>query len=75
MNCSAALVTRMKSTPWNGSPVNDPCKRSRRSSAIGSYGRILTVLTCPDLLDEGFMEEDEDSDEVLEESWTPRFRR
>ena len=38
---------------------------------LGSYGRILTVLTCPDL-DE---DEDEDSDEALEESWTPRFRR
>ena len=42
---------------------------------LGSYGRVLTVLTCPDLLDEGFTEEDEDSDEALEESWTPRFRR
>ena len=38
---------------------------------LGSYERILTVLTCPDLLDEGFMDEDEDSDEALEESWTP----
>ena len=42
---------------------------------LGRYGRVLTVLTCPDLLDEGFMEEEEDSDEALEESWTPRFRR
>ena len=42
---------------------------------LGSYERILTVLTCPDLLDEGFMDEDDDSDEALEESWTPRFRR
>ena len=42
---------------------------------LGSYGRVLTVLTCPDLLDESSMEEDEDSDEALEESWTPRFRR
>jgi len=42
---------------------------------LGSYGRVLTVLTCPDLLDEGFTEEDEDSDEALEESWTPRFQR
>ena len=42
---------------------------------LGSYDRVLTVLTCPDLLDEGFTEEDEDSDEALEESWTPRFRR
>ena len=38
---------------------------------LGSYGRILTVLTCPNL-DEN---EDEDSDEALEESCTPRFRR
>ena len=41
---------------------------------LSSYERVLTVLTCPDLLDEGFMDEDDDSDEVLEESWTPRFR-
>ena len=40
---------------------------------LGSYGRILTVLTCPDLIDDDYM--DEVSDEALEESWTPRFRR
>ena len=39
---------------------------------LGSYGRVLTVLTCPDLVNE---DADEDSDEALEESWTPRFRR
>ena len=37
---------------------------------LGSYGRVLTVLTCPDLMDD-----DEDSDEALQERWTPRFRR
>ena len=42
---------------------------------LGSYGRVLTVLICPDLVDEAYMDEDEDSDEALEESWTPRFRR
>ena len=42
---------------------------------LGSYGRVLTVLTCPELLDEGFMEEDEESDEALEDRWTPCFRR
>lgn len=42
---------------------------------LGSYERVLTVLTCPDLVDEVYMDEDEDSDEALEESWTPRFRR
>ena len=40
---------------------------------LGSYGRILTVLTCPDPIDDDYM--DEISDEALEESWTPRFRR
>ena len=40
---------------------------------LGTYGRILTVLTCPDLIDDDYM--DEVSDEALEESWTPRFRR
>ena len=42
---------------------------------LGSYERVVTVLTCPCLVDEVYMEEDEDSDEALEEKWTPRFRR
>jgi hypothetical protein len=36
---------------------------------LGSYGRTLTVLCGIELPDK------EDSDEALEESWTPRFRR
>ena len=40
---------------------------------LGSYGRVLTVLTYPDLINDDCM--DEVSDEALEESWTPRFRR
>lgn len=43
--------------------------------ALGSYGRILTLLTLPEFLDEGLMEEDEASEEALAESWTPAFRR
>ena len=42
---------------------------------LGSYGRVLTVITCPNLVREDYMDADEDSDEALEESWTPRFRR
>jgi Zn-dependent peptidase ImmA (M78 family) len=42
---------------------------------LGSYGRTLTVLTCPSLVDETYQEEDDDSDEGLEERWTPRFRK
>ena len=42
---------------------------------LGSYGKTLTVLTCPSLLNETHQDEDEDEDAYLEERWTPRFRR
>ena len=38
---------------------------------LGSYGRTLTVLT----VDEMYGYEEEDEEETLIESWTPRFRR
>lgn len=42
---------------------------------LGSYGKTLTILTCPSLQDD-LEEEDEGEDEAsLVESWTPRFRR
>ena len=40
---------------------------------LGSYNRILTVLTCPGILDETFMDEDFDSDEALEGRWAPHL--
>lgn len=42
---------------------------------LGSYGRTLTVLTCPGIEDEVYGYEDEDDEERLTESWTPKFRR
>ena len=39
---------------------------------LGRYGKTLTVLTCPSLVDETYYDEDENPD--LEERWTPRFR-
>lgn len=42
---------------------------------LGSYGKTLTVLTCPSLVDETYQDEDEDEDADLEERWTPRFRK
>lgn len=42
---------------------------------LGSSGRALTILTCPEILDKGFVDEDEESDEAMEERWRPRFRR
>jgi Zn-dependent peptidase ImmA (M78 family) len=40
---------------------------------LGAFGRVLTVLTCSEERDDRFGEE-EDEDELLEKSWTPRFR-
>lgn len=40
---------------------------------LGTYGKTLTVLTCS--LDDDEIYTDEDEDEDLVESWTPRFRR
>lgn len=44
---------------------------------LGSYGKTLTVLTCESVVDETYrdeVEDDEDEDELIE-SWTPRFKR
>ena len=38
---------------------------------LGAYGKVLTVLSCSEAPDE---DEQEDEDD-LEESWTPRFRK
>ena len=58
---------------WIGGRRSVPAREE--AVALGSYDRVLTLLTCSDLLDGSFMDEDEDSDEALEESWTPSFRR
>jgi hypothetical protein len=42
---------------------------------LGAYGKTLTVLTCPSLLDETYQEEDGEDEEDLADRWTPRFRR
>lgn len=44
---------------------------------LGSYGKTLTVLSCPALVEETFRDDDEEDedDEDLVERWTPRFKR
>lgn len=43
---------------------------------LGEYGKTLTILACPSLVDEAYQdEEDDDGEDELIESWTPRFRR
>ncbi|MBS0234242.1 MAG: ImmA/IrrE family metallo-endopeptidase [Proteobacteria bacterium] len=41
---------------------------------LGSYGRTLTVLTCPGIEEEAYGSEEDDEDKLIE-SWTPRFRK
>lgn len=40
---------------------------------LGGYGKALTVLTCPSLVDETYQEDDGEDD--LVERWTPKFQR
>ena len=40
---------------------------------LGSYGRTLTVVTCPALESESYGYDESDGEEELIESWTPKF--
>lgn len=42
---------------------------------LGDYGRTLTLLTCPGIEDEVYGYNDDDDEDRLIESWTPRFHR
>ena len=42
---------------------------------LGSYGKTLTILHCPSLVDEAYQDDDDEDDDDLVERWTPRFRR
>ena len=61
------------STGWAGDRVY---RIEEEVIGLGSYGRTLTVLTCGQLsTDWDLVEDDEDDEEKLVKSWTPRFRR
>jgi hypothetical protein len=42
---------------------------------LGSYGKTLTVLTCPSLQDESRGDDEGEEERDLVDRWTPRFRR
>jgi len=42
---------------------------------LGSYGKTLTILSCPSLQDQADDEDEGEDEASLIESWTPRFRR
>ena len=45
---------------------------SEEAIGLGRYGKTLTVLSSSEI---GEDESDEDDEDALIESWTPRFRR
>ena len=57
---------------WLGGSKSAPAKEE--VVGLGSYGRTLTILHCPTLVDQTYQDDEEDEDD-LEERWTPRFRR
>lgn len=50
-------------------------KANEQVIGLGSYGKTLTVLTCPSVQDETYADAAADDEESLVERWTPRFRR
>lgn len=48
---------------------------SEETVGLGAYGKVLTVLTSQTIGQDSGPDEDEDDEESLIESWTPRFRR
>ena len=42
---------------------------------LGSYGKTLTVLTCPSLAEETYQEDDAEDEESLSDRWAARFQR
>lgn len=55
---------------WLGGTKSYPA--NEEIIGLGSYGKTLTVLSCNVDVDEAYADEDEDDD--LVDSWTPRFR-
>ncbi|GAC1564032.1 MAG: hypothetical protein NVS2B5_29860 [Beijerinckiaceae bacterium] len=49
--------------------------RDNASIGLGYYGKVLTILVAPELGSDGEMDDDDEGDSDLIESWTPRFRQ
>lgn len=58
---------------WLGGTKSVPA--TEEVVGLGAYGKTLTVVTCPSLVDQTYQdEEDEDEDDFVDR-WTPKFRR
>ena len=48
---------------------------SEESVGLGHYGKVLTILVAPELGSDREMDDDDEEESDLIESWTPRYRR
>lgn len=69
---SERLEAEIDITDWLGGRRS--IQATEEVIGLGSYGRTLTVLTCPSLVDETYRDEDGDEEDLVDR-WTPRFRR
>ena len=58
---------------WLGGDHSSPAMEE--VIGLGSYGKTLTVLTCLSLQDETYKDDDEEDEDSLIDSWTPRFHK
>jgi hypothetical protein len=52
-----------------------PMGATEQVLGLGRYGKTLTVLTCPGLVEETYDEDDGDDEVQLMQRWEPKFRR
>ncbi|BDW94334.1 hypothetical protein MACH10_00190 [Thalassospira tepidiphila] len=58
---------------WLGGSKSKPAHEE--VIGLGGYGKTLTIVTCPGLVEAGYEDDDDDDEEDLEARWTPKFHR
>ncbi|MBY5828652.1 ImmA/IrrE family metallo-endopeptidase [Rhizobium leguminosarum] len=66
------IRTEVDVRDWLGGPTRAGI--DEESLGLGSYGKVLTILASSKI-GQDFEPDDDDEEEALIESWTPRFRR
>lgn len=69
----ARVVDEVDVRDWLGGTTRATV--AEETVGLGSYGKVLTVLTSTMIGQDSDRDDDEDDEESLIESWTPRFRR
>lgn len=52
-----------------------PMRATEQVLGLGRYGKTLTVLTCPSIVEETYDEDNGDDEDQLIQRWEPKFRK